>query len=749
MNELLTELSALAGGEDRLRGGLIVASNREPWCHQETGRGIRVERPAGGVVSALDTVLRHTGGTWVAWGSGSGDRDGADARGRVAVPPDDPRYTLRRVWLSPATVKNYYHGFANRVLWPLCHGEPGRVLFRKRFWEEYVLANRAFADAILEEGGGEAAVWLHDYHLCLVPAMIREQCPERTIALFWHIPWPSPELFQRVPHGGEILAGLLGNDLIGFQIPLHARNFLACATAFSGATVDHQTMTVIRGGRITRIGVFPVGIDFPRFDSLASSPETAARVAAIRADHHLPGPVGIGVDRLDFSKGLIEKLRAIGLFFQRYRRFRGAFTFLQVAVMTKSGEPYRSYRTEVRELVARINGKYAVDGWQPVILSEKALDLRELAACYRLADVAVVTPLWDGMNLVAKEYAASRGDGGGVLILGKGAGAAEELTDALLVDPGNAEGWPRPLTMPCREKRARMEHLRQRVREQTIYHWIGDIFHELSLVPFVREGRSRHILEQREEMAARLAGRKLLLCFDFDGTLSPIVERPEMAEMPEKIRSLLVLLKERHPVAIISGRGLADLRARVGIAGLIYAGNHGAELEAEGAGVAGPPDGLALPEGFLDRAREELEPFPGVLVEDKGVTATVHYRLVNPSRLAEFFAAFRALVRDYEGRLRVNEGRKVFEISPVGAWGKGEVLEWLMEGVGKGMMPIYVGDDTSDEEAFRAVRGKGMAVAIGGSREAEYYLAKQGEMAEFLELLAGISPERKGGGIRL
>ena len=499
-------------------------------------------------------------------------------------------------------------------------------------------------------------------------------------------------------------------------------------------------MTVTRNGRTTRVMVFPISIDYRKFDSLAASPETAERMARFRKDLRLPQMVGIGVDRLDFSKALIQRFQAIDLLFRRYRSLRGKFTFIQVAVMTRNGEPYLSYRREVEALIAQVNQRYARDGWQPIIYRDSPLDCRDLVACYRMADVAVVSPLCDGMNLVAKEYAASQGDGEGVLVLSRHAGAAAELTEALLIDPCAIEGFAaaihRALTMPRRERRTRMECLRKRVREHTIYHWIGDIFHELALVPFIRSGRFRHALGHWPEIDKRISGRELFLCLDFDGTLAPIVERPELAEMPEEIRTLLVLLKDHCAVAILSGRSLADVRARVGIPGLIYGGNHGAELEMAGESVPGRPDDRTLLAEFLARAGVELARFPGVLIEDKGVTASVHFRLVNPSRLAGFTEAFRELSLHYRERLRITEGRKVFEVRSCSARGKGEALGWLMERAGRGNVPVYMGDDTSDEDAFRAVRGKGISVSVGGSPEAEYCLGKQGEVREFLELLA-------------
>ncbi len=729
--------SQLSGRGDKFRGGLIVASNREPCSHRKTGRGLKLEVPAGGLVSALDTVLRVTGGTWVAWGSGSGDREGADAAGRLWVPPASPAYTLKRVWLSPMAVKNYYQGFCNLVLWPLFHGEADRIVCETPFWDEYERTNRTFAEAILDEGGEDSTIWIHDYHLCLVPRMLRTTGPELTIAHFWHVPWPGRELFANAPHGAEIIAGLLGNDLIGFQIPLYARNFMECAAACLGASIDYDAMTVTWRGRITQVRSFPISTDFIRFDVLAGSASTAARAEWLRVKYRLPRLVGLAVDRLDYTKGISQRLRALDLFFRRNRGFRGAFTFIQVAVMTRSGEPYQRYRREIEELIAGINAEYGTADWQPIIYRKNKLEQQDLAAYYRLADVAVITPIRDGMNLVAKEYVAARGDGDGVLILGRQAGAAAELAESILVDPSDIEAFAgaihRALTMPRREQKKRMAQLRERVQKNTIYHWVGAILDELALLPVTKRG-ARHALQHSDEIMTRLAGKELFLCLDFDGTLAPIVEQPELAEMPDDIRSLLTELKKRHPIAVISGRSLDDIRRRAGLPGLVYRGNHGAEME----GVAAAADGRTSLEQFLAVAHQTFACFPGVQIEDKGVTASIHFRRVEPVLLGEILVLFQGIAQKYAEKVSVTEGRKVFEIRPNGAVDKGDAMRQLMGGVGKGRLPVYMGDDTTDEDAFRAVRGAGISVSVGGSPEADYYLRNQGEVHEFLSLLASI-----------
>jgi trehalose 6-phosphate synthase/phosphatase len=727
----------LSGRGDKFRGGLIVASNREPCSHRKTARGLKPEVPAGGLVSALDTVLRVTGGTWVAWGSGSGDREGADAAGRLWVPQQRPAYILRRVWLSPKGVENYYRGFCNLVLWPLFHGEGERIIYKEPFWDEYERSNRLFAEAILEEAGMDATIWVHDYHLCLVPRILREAEPERTVAHFWHIPWPDLQQFDLLPHGEEIIAGLLANDLIGFQIPLYARNFMECAAACLGATVDYDDMTLTWQGRVTRVRAFPISTDFNRLDALAGSALTTARAGRIREKYRLPRLVGLAVDRLDYTKGILQRLMAIELFFLRNRRFRGAFTFIQVAVMTRHGGPYVRYLREVEELIERINGLFGKDDWQPVIFLKKKIEQRKLVSWYRLADLAVITPIRDGMNLVAKEYVAARGDGEGVLILGREAGAANELIESIIVDPRDTEAFAaaihRALTMPRRERQERMARLRERVEKNTIYHWVGAILDELALLPVTKRG-GRHALRHWEEIAARLAGRGLFICLDFDGTLAPIVEKPELATMPDDIRTILLELKERYPVAVISGRSLEDLRGRAALPGIICLGNHGAEMEG---GTFGVSCRSSL-EDFLSAARRLFASIPGIQIEDKGVTASIHFRRVAPLLLGDFFVAFKGIGRKFAEKVSVSEGRKVFEVRPRGAAGKGDAMGRLMAGVGKDRVPLYMGDDTSDEEAFRALRGAGISVAVGGSPEADYYLKNQGEVHTFLELLARI-----------
>jgi trehalose 6-phosphate synthase/phosphatase len=720
---------------------LIVVSNREPYVHKRTGLSIKVERPAGGLTSAMDDVLTATGGTWVAWGSGSADRDTVDIDNRVLVPVENPAYTLKRVWLTPTEVENYYHGYSNQVLWPLCHITLDRVYFRKKFWEDYVRVNRAFATAVLEEAQEHSLIWVHDYHLCLVPRYVREQIPGATIAHFWHIPWPDWGVFRICPQSREILEGLLGNDLIGFQIPLFAKNFMDCVKASLGAEIDERRGTITWHDHVTTLKAFPISIDYDKFNAMASTPLVPEMMKEIRARHHLPKAVGIGVDRLEYTKALIKRLQAIALFFERFERMRGKFTFIQIAVPTRMKEPYLSYQKAVEDFIAKINAKYAHGRWKPIVYIDTKVEHKDLAAYYRLADIAVISSIYDGMNLVAKEYAASQIDGHGTLILSELAGAADELDGAILVNPYDIEEFSAQLrtalVMPAQEKKRRMETLRKQVRENDIYKWIRDFLGDLTAHWNRKQNHSYNFFDHELRFKTDIAGKKIYLFLDYDGTLAPIADSPDKARMPHATFSLVEKLAGLVPIAIVSGRGVEDIQKRLPIKGLVYAGNHGAEIRSSDKPlVAGrSEEDRAMLHEMLERLQRALAPFEGVLIEDKGVTASVHYRNVDLKHLADVSTLFRAIAREYEKSFRITSGKKVFEIRPVGAWHKGDAVTWIADNLGSGTIPVYIGDDTTDEDAFRALKNRGVSISVGASAYADYYVRNQDEVERLLERL--------------
>ncbi|MFQ5480369.1 MAG: bifunctional alpha,alpha-trehalose-phosphate synthase (UDP-forming)/trehalose-phosphatase [Thermodesulfobacteriota bacterium] len=723
---------------------LIVVSSREPYVHKRTSTGIKVESPAGGLTSAMDDVLRAVGGTWVAWGSGNADKETV-TDDRVAVPPEHPSYTLKRVWLTAREVNNYYNGYSNHMLWPLCHLSLDRVFFMKKFWTDYVKVNRKFADAVISEAGPDSIAWLHDYHLCLAPAMIKAEAPDLPLMHFWHIPWPNWFAFRVCPQAKELIEGLLGNDLLGFQIPLFTRNFMDCVReCLVEAEVDYDNSTVTYKGHLTRLESFPISIDFERFNNHASSRRTVNTIKKIQERFKIEGYLGIGVDRLEYTKGLIKRLQAINLFFEKYRSFRGKFTFVQIAVPTRMSQPYITYKEAVEALVNKINKRFSKDGWRPVVYLDKKAEVKDLTVYYRLADIAVVSSLYDGMNLVAKEFIASQVDEKGMLILSEFAGAAEELEGALLVNPYDVEDFAdkikEALLFSAKKKKARMSALREHVRYHDIYRWIFDIIRAILRVSSSMDESLSYVFDHTDDfsmiLGAKPAGPPLVF-LDFDGTLTPIVATPDKAVLSKEMRELILRLKKKTRVAVISGRGLSDIRKRIGIPDLIYAGNHGAEIW-DGAGVVVTQHETkkrGLIEDILERLAVGVAGIPGVFIEDKGVTVSIHYRQVKARQLADFFEVFFNTVQGHDDSLRITSGKKVFEIRPRDIWNKGDAVKWICDTMMPGRDVVYAGDDTTDEDAYKVLKGWGLSVSIGTSAESDYYLKDQSEVKRFLEFI--------------
>ena len=464
---------------------LIVVSNREPYEHR-WGEGVgdvEVRRPAGGLTSALDPLMRAVGGIWVAWGSGEADAQAVDDHDRVMVPPDDPAFTLRRLWLDQHDIHRYYLGFANQFLWPICHLRPELTRVRARYWERYRKVNRRFAQAVLDEAlGAEAVVWLQDYQLALAPLFIRERRPDLSLAHFWHIPWPPLEIFQVTPQGGALIEGLLANDLLGFHLRSYGDNFLRCAHEILGAEVDWEARTATHAGHTCRVRAIPISIDVDAFARDARAPDAEQQIERLRK-RYAPagGMLGIGVDRMDYSKGLPEKMKALDLLFERYPELHGRFSFVQVAVPSRTAiEAYDELTRKVERMVWEVNDRFATDDWRPVHLIKQALPPERLAVLYRASDVCIVGSLADGMNLVAKEYVASRVDDDGVLLLSRFAGAADILDGHVEINPYDPEEYARllrdALHMSVEERRDRMARLRGTL--DSIFIWIERFFRE-------------------------------------------------------------------------------------------------------------------------------------------------------------------------------------------------------------------------------------------------------------------------------
>jgi alpha,alpha-trehalose-phosphate synthase [UDP-forming] len=473
--------------QEKLRDCLfIVVSNREPYIHTFSGREIKCQVPASGLTVALDPVMRTCGGTWIAHGSGDADAHVVDEHNKVKVPPNSPEYSLRRVWLSKEDEDGYYFGFANQALWPLCHIAYTPPLFDQSDWESYKKVNQIFADNVLDEvGDRKAFVFVQDYHLALLPKLIKAGNPNITVAQFWHIPWPNPEVFRICPWQEEIVEGLLGNDLLGFHILYHCNNFLDTVDRTIQAKVDREKYEVHMGDRRTLIKSFPISVDFETISRQAQSEEINAEIERLKNVLGIRDEfIGMGLDRFDYTKGIPDRLRAIDRFFTKYPDYKGTLVFIQVGVPSRVHIPaYKRINDEIDNLVEEINWKHAVWHWKPIIYLAEHLSPTTLLALRRMANFCIVSSLHDGMNLVAKEYVASRFDEDGVLILSRFTGAARELTDAVQVNPYAtdhfAEAIKQALEMAPEERQRRMRRMREVVQENNIYKWAADLISEL------------------------------------------------------------------------------------------------------------------------------------------------------------------------------------------------------------------------------------------------------------------------------
>ncbi len=466
--------------EDLKGDEVLIVSNREPYIHVRNGNTVEIRQPASGLVTALEPVMRACSGTWIAHGSGSADRETVDQNDHIMVPPKHPAYRIRRVWLTKKEEQGYYYGFANEGMWPLCHIAHVRPTFRAPDWEHYRTVNRRFADVVVDEARTEDPIVLvQDYHFALLPRLVRQRLPRATIIAFWHIPWPNPEAFGILPWREEVLEGMLGSSILGFHTQFHCNNFIDTVDRYLEARVDRETFTISYGGESTDVRRYPISIEYPPA-ALAGMPTVAECGSQARARLGVSADVrlGIGVDRLDYTKGILERFMAVERLLELEPRWIGKFSFVQIAAPSRSSiAEYQDFEAKVRALADHINGRFGRDSYQPIVLKVEHHDARQVYAYYRAADVCYVSSLHDGMNLVAKEFVAAREDELGVLVLSQFTGAARELSEALIVNPYDIEqsaaALQLALTMPHEEQRARMRSMRNLVQEFNVYRWAG------------------------------------------------------------------------------------------------------------------------------------------------------------------------------------------------------------------------------------------------------------------------------------
>jgi len=464
-----------SSSREDITGGkrLIVVTNREPYVHKYSDDGqIECSIPAGGVTAALDPVMQEVGGTWIAWGSGNADREKVDGRECVRVPPNRPRYKLRRVWLTKKDVDDYYLGYCNQGLWPLSHGLISKVSFEKRKWDRYREVNQKFANAVSKEiQDGDEIVWIHDYHLTLAPLALKKRHPEITIVMFWHIPWPQIDTLRICPQYRQILKSMSCCNLVGFHIERYRTNFEDCLRrAWPGTEPMNVSMP--------KTGVFPISIDFDDIERRASLIQAEKTILHLENKYSLKGKsISCGVDRMDYTKGIPNRLEAIEMLFDRYPEHREKYTHIQICSPSRTGiKEYRSVKKKVVEITERVNKKHGTLDWMPLVVLHKNHPLDDLAAIYRMSDFAIVSPLSDGMNLVAKEFLAAQVQEKGILLISEFAGAASEIQNALKLNPFEVDSFAEciktALDMPKIKKRRMAAAARRSIRKNTIYDWV-------------------------------------------------------------------------------------------------------------------------------------------------------------------------------------------------------------------------------------------------------------------------------------
>ncbi len=466
---------------------LVIVSNRQPYSHVQKGGKLVCQRQPGGVVTALDPVMQAAGGLWVAAGTSAYDRKSADAMGKVMIPPENPAYTLRRIFLTKEETDAYYYGYCNQGLWPLSHIAYTRPVFPIANWQAYEQVNRKFAQAILEEVGDKKAfVWVQDFHLVLIAKYLQEAGRSNIItSLFWHIPWPNPEIFSICPQKNQILEGLLAYDLLGFQIKYHGDNFMSTVDRELESRIDRENDSVVYQNHSTFVRPFPISVDFGSISTHAGSVAFTDTSQRLREDYGLGNAkLLVSVDRIDYTKGLLEKIYAVDRFLEKYPEYREKFVFFQLGQISRIHVPrYKELNDEINAAVEQINWKHSQGAWTPIVLSRSYMSYQDILMLYRSADVCLVGSVHDGMNLVAKEFVAARPDNQGVLILSRFTGAARELIDAVQINPYDIENAAdaiyQAFEMTAEEQEKRMRKMREAVANQNIYRWAGKVLSQL------------------------------------------------------------------------------------------------------------------------------------------------------------------------------------------------------------------------------------------------------------------------------
>jgi len=720
---------------------LILVANRLPVSLDLSDGQVKVQDSAGGLATGMRGLSKQEQTSWVGWpgGTPSSDEQRAQLDRKLA------EHSATPVYLSAQEAERFYEGMSNSVIWPLFHYLVDRVPLFVRDFDEYRAVNERFADCVCAQANEDDLIWIHDYHLLLLPKILRDRLPRARIGFFLHIPFPSSEIFRLLPHREELLRGMLGANLIGFHTFGYARHFSDALLGNLGIEPELDRVDV--EGRSVSIGVFPMGIDVDTFERLANSPELPERVSELRRAQGVEQLI-LGVDRLDYTKGIPRKLLAMERLLERSPQYRGKVRLLQIAVPSRENvAEYKSLRADVEGLVGRINGSSGSLHDAPIHYLYKPLSQDELVASYRAADVMVVTPLRDGMNLVAKEYIAARTDGDGVLVLSELAGAASELGEALTVNPYDVESLAvsleRALSMPEAERRERMSALRDKVRARPVELWAQGFVDKLEAGERAPEPRDlRRDPAELDALAERLAQRaEVLFALDYDGTLVPIARNPDLARPDAALRELLAMLAGMSgvEVCVVSGRAQSSLSAWLGDLPIDLVAEHGVWSKRAGSDAGDwkchiDPTSL----GWIDDAKRILQTYveraPGALLEEKTAGLAWHYRLVDPYLGLALARELRVhLVRHFaQAPVSILAGRKVIEMRPQGI-DKGSAIRDSLGLFRPELAFAAAGDDRTDEDLFAALPEDSISLCAGTlATRARYRVTGPEQIRRFL-----------------
>ncbi len=721
---------------------MIIVSNRLPVTVSKREGKLSFQPSAGGLATGLGSFYKETGGVWLGWPGISLE----SIRGREEeVVAKLAELSCKPVFLTQRQIENFYYGFSNKTLWPLFHYFLQYAVFDQKLWEAYRRVNRQFCEAVLEEADEDSTIWVHDYQLLLLPGLLREKLPKATIGFFLHIPFPSFEIFRVLPWREELLKGLLGADLIGFHTYDYVRHFVSSVRRILG--YEHHLGLISTESRVLRVDAFPMGIDYEKFAHSAERKEVKQEIKRIRrrvGDRK----VILSVDRLDYTKGIAQRLRAYDQLLERYPEYQEKVVLILVAVPSRTRvEHYMLLKREVDELIGRINGRHGGFGWTPIWYLYRSLQFPTLAALYNIADVALVTPFRDGMNLIAKEYVATTPADHGVLVLSEMAGAASELGEALIINPYNlnqmTEAMREALEMSPEEKSSRNHYMKYRLRRYDVHRWAHEFVDKLREIKelqqeFVARSVTPEILARMKEDFRKARNRIEFL--DYDGTLVGFASRPEAARPDEELRTILRRLAElpNNEVVVISGRDKETLERWLGDLPINLVAEHGIWVREPGKGweMIEP-----LSTDWKEAIRPIMESFadltPGAFIEEKDYALVWHYRRADPElsavRARELKDALYDITQNLD--LAVLEGNKVIEVKPINV-NKGRTARYFLERKDYDFI-LAVGDDWTDEDLFEAMPEEAYTIKVGfGVSRAKYQVQSYREVRKILQELA-------------